>query len=107
MAQGADLKAFYTKLEAPADAVALRVEAPASGVVTHCDAQIIGEVVRDLGGGRATKDSVLNYHVGVAEMKKIGERVEQGEPLAVVYGATREEAALGAMRLREAWTVGN
>src|SRR5205807_8751738 len=48
----------------------LEVKASKEGFVSRCDARIIGEVVRDLGGGRLTKDSVINYDVGVDQLAK-------------------------------------
>ncbi len=85
VSQGADLAAFKAKLKAPS---ALKLGGPGankSGVVTRCDARIIAEVTRDLGGGRAHKDSVLNLDVGVSEIKKPGERVEIGDVLCYVH----------------------
>lgn len=104
-AQGADMKAFEAKLAAPIDAVKWPVEAETGGEISRCEARLIGEVVRDLGGGRATKDSELNYNVGVGDMKKIGERVEKGEPLAFIYAATQSDAENATTRIRDAWTL--
>ncbi len=65
-AQGADLDAFNRKLALDHTApVVVELKAPASGFVSRCDARILGEVVRDLGGGRFTKESGINYDVGV------------------------------------------
>ena len=58
VAQGADVRAFEQKLKAPVGAFALPVGSPNAGKIVACDARIIGEVVRDLGGGRIAKDSV-------------------------------------------------
>jgi thymidine phosphorylase len=76
-AQGADLNAFNKKLalDHPAPVV-LEIKADRSGFVSKCDAQLIGEVIRDLGGGRLTKESVINYDVGVDQLAKPGEQVE-------------------------------
>ena len=96
VSQGADLSAFEAKLRAPKPCHLGVVTAEKSGVVTKCDARIIAEVVRDLGGGRKHKDSVLNLEVGVGKIKKPGERVEADDVLCVAYAAD-ESAALGAM----------
>src|SRR6266436_6131882 len=76
MAQGADLEALHRKLALDHTApVVMEVKAAQSGFVSRCDARLIGEVVRDLGGGRLTKESVINYDVGVDWLSKPDERV--------------------------------
>ena len=51
-AQGADLAAFNRKLALDHTApVVVELKAPASGFVSRCDARILGEAIRDLGGG--------------------------------------------------------
>jgi pyrimidine-nucleoside phosphorylase len=63
-AQGADL-AFRRKLTKDSTApVVIELRSQRAGYISRCDARIIGEVIRDLGGGRLTKDSVINYDVG-------------------------------------------
>jgi len=39
------------------------VKSEKAGYVSKCDARIIGEVIRDIGGGRLTKDSTINFEV--------------------------------------------
>ena len=103
--QGADMSAFERKLSSPVKAFALPIKAKHAGEVRTCDARIIGEVVRDLGGGRTHKDSVLDLNVGLAGMKKPGERVEQGEALCVLYARDEASAKDNAARLRGAWKL--
>ncbi len=74
VAQGADLKAFNKKLALDSTApVVFELKSERAGFVSKCDARIIGEVIRDLGGGRLTKDSQINYDVGVDQIAKPGE----------------------------------
>ncbi len=103
-AQGGDLSAFEKKLNSPVDAFAMPIIAASAGEVTACDARTIAKVVRDLGGGRATKDSVLDLNVGIDTMKKPGERVEQGENLCVLYARNEAEAKENAERVRSAFS---
>lgn len=42
-----------------------------------------------LGAGRATKEDKIDFAVGIVLRKKVGDRVEAGEPLATIY-ANRE-----------------
>ena len=89
VAQGADLAAFYQKLALDHTApVVVELKAEKAGFVSRCDARIIGEVIRDLGGGRFTKDSVINHDVGVDQIAKPGDAVKQGGMLARIHATT-------------------
>ena len=99
-AQGADLAAFNRKLALDHTApVVVELKAPASGFVSRCDARIIGEVVRDLGGGRFTKESGINYDVGVDALAKPGEPIRTGER---VDAHPRRRSCAGGSRMRTA-----
>src|ERR1017187_5044596 len=51
--QGADLEAFNEKLQLDSTAkIVAEIKSEKAGHVSKCDARIIGEVIRDLGGGR-------------------------------------------------------
>ena len=105
-AQGADLAAFNRKLALDHTApVVVEVMASASGFVSRCDARIIGEVVRDLGGGRFTKESGINYDVGVDAIAKPGEAVRAGGLLARVHAADQASAEAARARLKAAFDV--
>jgi len=105
-AQGADLPAFDRKLALDHTApVVVEFKAPASGFVSGCNARVIGEVVRDLGGGRFTKESEINYEVGVDALVKPGEAVQAGEVLARVHAADQTLAEAACARLKNAFEV--
>jgi thymidine phosphorylase len=73
-AQGADLDAFNRKLDVDHHSpVLIDIKSPRGGYVTRCNARVIGEVIRDCGGGRLTKGSTINYAVGVDRMVKPGQ----------------------------------
>jgi pyrimidine-nucleoside phosphorylase len=92
-AQSADLMVFNKKLALDHTApVVLEVKAPKAGYVSRCNARILGEVIRDLGGGRATKQSVINYDAGIDCLAKPGQKVEAGSLLARVHGPDRQAA---------------
>jgi pyrimidine-nucleoside phosphorylase len=106
VAQGADLEAFNRKLalDHTASAVA-ELKAAASGYVTRCDARILGETIRDLGGGRLTKESAINYDVGVDGIAKPGEAVQAGDVLARVHAADPVQAEAACARLQSAFDI--
>jgi pyrimidine-nucleoside phosphorylase len=105
-AQGADLAAFNRKLALDhAAPVVVELKAPASGFVSRCDARIIGEVVRDLGGGRFTKESGINYEVGVDEIAKPAEPIKAGGLLARIHATDRAQAEAARARLETAFEI--
>ena len=56
----------------------MEVPSPASGYVRHIAATDVGLVSMRLGGGRATKDSTIDYGVGIVLHKKVDEPVAAG-----------------------------
>jgi pyrimidine-nucleoside phosphorylase len=106
LAQGANLKAFNRKLALDATApVTLEVKSDRAGYVTVCDARIIGEVIRDIGGGRLTKESAINYDVGLDRLLKPGDRVEKSAPLCRLHAADTKTARAAAVRLKSAFRI--
>lgn len=103
-AQGADLDAFRAKLRRDHTApVVQECRAEAEGFIVRCDARIVGEVVRDLGGGRMTKASIIQPDVGVDALAKPGEEMKRGAVLARVHAMTVEQATAACARLRAAF----
>ncbi len=103
--QGADLAAFEAKLKAPLPRFRGALLAPHKGKITRCDARIIAEVVRDLGGGRAHKDSVLDLDVGVTKIAKLGELVGWDGKLCEVYAADGVDLENALEQLKAAFEV--
>jgi pyrimidine-nucleoside phosphorylase len=106
VAQSADMKSFNRKLALDSTApVVVEVKPEKSGFISRCDARVIGEVIRDLGGGRLTKDSAINYDVGVDRIAKPGERVEKSGVLCRVHAADSVQAKAAIARLKTAFEV--
>jgi len=106
IAQGADLAAFNKKLvlDTTAPVVAeLKVDKP--GFVAKCDARLIGEIIRDLGGGRLTKESAINYDVGIDQIAKPGEHVRNSGVLCRVHAADSAQAKAAIARLKTAFEI--
>ena len=105
-AQGADLDAFRRQLMVDHTAsVVMELAAPRSGFITRCDARLIGEVVRDLGGGRLTKETTINPAVGIDHLAKPGDEVKAGEILCRIHAATADHARQAASRLAAAFDL--
>ena len=105
-AQGGDIAAFNRKLSLDSTApVVVELKSPRSGFVSRCDARIIGEVIRDLGGGRLTQDSPINHDVGMDGIVRRGERVEKSSSLARIHAASKADANLALGRLESAFEI--
>jgi pyrimidine-nucleoside phosphorylase len=106
VAQGAYLKAFNRKLVLDTTAkFVVELKSEKAGYVSKCDARVIGEVIRDLGGGRLTKDSPINYDVGVDRIAKPGEHVERFGVLCRVHTTNTAQAEVATARLKTAFEV--
>lgn len=76
----------------PKSAVCQPICSLKSGYVSSVKTRELGlEVVR-LGGGRTRADDVIDYSVGFSSLKRIGDYVEKGEPIATVHARTESEA---------------
>jgi pyrimidine-nucleoside phosphorylase len=89
-AQGGD-----PSLEAlPVAPVVRELASPASGFVRELRAREVAEAAMDLGAGRQRAGEPIDHAVGVVCVKKRGDAVEAGEPLAEIHA--RDEAAASA-----------
>ena len=105
-AQGADLDTFNQKLSLNHTVpVVVELKADRSGFVSQCSARLIGEVIRDLGGGRLTKDSVINHDVGLDRLAKPGQEVKARQTLARIHAATPRDAESACARMKEAFAA--
>ncbi len=105
-AQGADLAAFASMLGRDTLAPGLaECRAVRGGWIAGCDARAVGELARDLGGGRLTKNAVIDPRVGVDALAKVGEHVEPGALLGRVHARDSAAARAGADRLRTAFQI--
>jgi thymidine phosphorylase len=106
VAQGTNLAALNKKLSRDSTAaVVVELKAPRAGFVSRCDARIIGEAVRDMGAGRLTKDSMLDYDAGIDQMAKPGERVEKNGVLARIHAASKVQAEAARWRIQSAFEI--
>jgi pyrimidine-nucleoside phosphorylase len=105
-AQGADLQAFNRKLARDRTApVVVELKSVRAGRVSRCDARLIGEVIRDLGGGRLTKESEVNFDVGLDQIAKPGEAVSSGSVLCRIHASHRRVVEVARARLESAFEV--
>lgn len=82
-----------------------RVESPRGGFIARTDASEIGRAVVSIGGGRARMEDSIDPSVGFLSEVKIGDRVQPGDALGLLYCRTEAQAAEAAARIRAAYHV--
>ncbi|RJS55456.1 pyrimidine-nucleoside phosphorylase [Bacillus subtilis] len=87
--QGGDSSIVDDPSKLPQAAYQIDVPAKEAGVVSEIVADEIGVAAMLLGAGRATKEDEIDLAVGIMLRKKVGDKVENGEPLVTLY-ANRE-----------------
>lgn len=104
VAQGADLARYRELLGRDTTAASvLELRAEGGGFVVRCDARIIGEVVRDFGGGRLTRETVIRPEVGLDRLAKPGEPIQTGGVLARIHATSAAEGNRMSSRLAAAF----
>ena len=63
----------------------LNVASSAVGFITGTNCEQFGIALAMLGGGREKKEDKIDHGVGLEFHKRIGDRVEKGEPLATIH----------------------
>lgn len=89
----------------PLSPCSLEVKAEKSGYLTHMDTAKIGRASQETGAGRAFKEQPLDFGAGIITKKRLGDCVEAGEVLAVIYSATDKACASGAEIFQSALTI--
>ena len=67
------------------------VQSPQDGYLSQIQARIVGEAAVALGAGRARKSDPIDHAVGFVIHRKVGDRVEKGEPLFTIHANDREK----------------
>jgi len=106
-AQGGDPRAVFDTSLLPAAPVQRSVKAPCSGYITAMEARDIGLVSMHLGGGRATKEDVIDLSVGVVLRAKVGAYLHAGDELAVIHAASGDDALRAEKELLDCFTFGD
>jgi pyrimidine-nucleoside phosphorylase len=91
----------------PAAPVVREVTAPTSGYVAAIGAVDVGMAALRLGAGRLTKDQDIDHAVGVRCLKKRGDSVVSGEPIAEVHARDDRFAAQASDEVLAAYTFGD
>ncbi|MGZ4308839.1 MAG: thymidine phosphorylase [Gaiellaceae bacterium] len=89
----------------PSAPVVRPLESPADGFVAALEAVRVGEAALHMGAGRQTKDDRIDHAVGIVCLRKRGDRVGAGKPLAEIHAQSEEAAQQAAEELLAAYEL--
>lgn len=104
-AQGGDVTCCDDPRALPGAPIRLEVRAPSAGWVKAIDALVVAGVSMGLGAGRAKKDDVIDPRTGIMLQVKVGDRLEKGEPWAIIHAGSLEGAREAVLGLKNALVV--
>ncbi|NOZ87273.1 MAG: thymidine phosphorylase [Deltaproteobacteria bacterium] len=81
-------------------------EAAQEGYLVSVDTEAVGMAALELGAGRKTKEDEIDPSVGLLVNRKIGDRIEKGEPLVEIFYSDRERLGNCMEKLRKAMRIG-
>jgi pyrimidine-nucleoside phosphorylase len=102
-AQGGDASVVEQVEKLPKASLEKTILSSREGFIETVNAQTVGEVVVELGGGRYKKGDEINYGVGIIVRIKVGDKIAIGQPLVSIHANSEagirmaEEKILGAI----------
>lgn len=105
-AQGGDGSYILDPEKFSLSPVVVEVPAPETGYITRLNAEECGLAAVELGAGRETKDSPIDYGAGIVLLKNKGDAVTKGEPIARLYAQRSDLCQRGQERFLSALKVG-
>lgn len=104
-AQGGDTEYIdHPELFKEADIIE-EIRSEQDGYVGSINAQEMGICSLILGGGRETKDSVIDPTVGLVFSKKVADSVKKGDILATIYGNDQEKVKQAVTHFKENYHI--
>jgi pyrimidine-nucleoside phosphorylase len=85
----------------------VKVESRRSGFITRVDTTEIGHAIAAVGGGRVRIEDTIDPTVGFTSELKIGDKIEAGEAIGIVYCADGSNGDEAARRIQAAYHIGD
>ncbi len=102
-AQGGDTECIFNTDKFPKTEYSEDIIAMNDGYVSQIRTDEIGMTSLILGGGRETKDDVIDPAVGIKIRKKVGDYVSKGDPIATLYANDVDKLRQASARIHDAY----
>jgi pyrimidine-nucleoside phosphorylase len=104
--QSGDVRAVEEPSRLPQSRERLPMLARRSGYVRQLQARAVGEAAHLLGAGRSAQGEAIDHAVGVELVKKVGDEVGQGEPLAYLHVNDKANLECALQKIEWAYRIG-
>ncbi len=104
-AQGGDVTLMDHPERFPAAPYSRNILAPCDGYIAHLDAEGCGIAASLLGAGRAKKEDRIDVTAGIRFLKKCGDPVKKGEPVALLYTSVQEYLDKAEEKMRQSLEI--
>jgi len=104
--QGGDDRVIDEPQRLPTARFHAEVPSPMKGYITATNCEQFGTALAMLGGGREKKEDTIDHAVGLEFRKRIGDRVEKGEPLATIHYNSDAKLAEAKSLIAESYLIG-
>ncbi len=89
----------------PISSETTEIKSERSGYVKDIDTEKVGIASILLGAGRVNKEDTIDPSVGIKVLKKIGDKVEKGEPIAIIYTSKKSRVDEAVEMIKEAYVI--
>ncbi|WP_077532367.1 pyrimidine-nucleoside phosphorylase [Massiliimalia massiliensis] len=76
-----------------------------SGYLDRFDTEACGIAACMLGAGRETKEDTIDFRAGIVLLKKLGDYVEEGEPIAMFHTSSEQQFLEASRKMETAVTI--
>ena len=104
-AQGGNREAVYHTDTLKKAELTVNVTAATDGYISAIQTEEVGMTSLILGGGRETKESLIDLSVGIKIYKKLGDQVHKEEILATLYANDKDKLMEAKKRLEKAYEI--
>lgn len=105
-AQGGDVRVIDNpKKYLPQAKYTKEILANNSGFIAKIDTRTLGLSAVNLGAGRKYLDSPIDHSVGIRVFKKVADKVDKGEPIALVYYNIEKDIDTICTIIKEAFSI--
>ena len=104
-AQGGDVEAIENLERYPLSNYLLEIKSREQGFIQAIDSYELGMASAALGAGREKIDDIIDMKAGILLKKKVGDTVEPGESLALLYTDRENAVSQARKRISDAFSI--